>query len=127
MSKKQELDPIQADNPEIISGVKRLPEFIKFAEWLATPRQFRETETQKDFAQSIGVNEDTLSDWKKKPEFWNLFQKFLSNWIKERIPDAIGGLYSNACNEGTAKEVETFLRLGGMTINKPNRKQDEKS
>lgn len=122
MQKKQDLTPIQSDNPEIILGVKRLPEFIKFAEWLATPRQFREQETQKDFAQSIRVNEDTLTDWKKRPEFWNFFQGFLSSWIKERIPDVIGGLYSNACNEGTAKEVETFLRLGGMAINKPNKK-----
>jgi len=116
------INPIKSDNPEIISVIKLVPEFIKFAQWLATPRQFREVKTQKEFAQSIGVNEDTLSDWKKKPELWNLFRKFLSNWIKERIPDAIGGLYSNACNEGKSKEVLAFVRLGYMDINKPNKK-----
>src|SRR3989339_787576 len=120
MPKNQELTPIQADNPEFFSGVKRIPEFIKFAEWLATPRQFRDLETQKEFAQSIGVDEDTLSDWKKKSELWNLFQKFLTNWIKERIPDAVAGLYSTAGRKGTAREVLTFLRLGGIDINKPN-------
>jgi len=60
MPKNQELTPIQADNPEFFSGVKRIPEFIKFAEWLATPRQFRDLETQKEFAQSIGVDLDNL-------------------------------------------------------------------
>jgi len=119
--------PIQADNLEVISGVKHLPEFIKFAEWTATPKQSRIPRTMKEFANENAISQDSLTDWKKRPEFWPLAQQFMSNWLKERIPDVLQGLYFKASAKGNAREVEMYFRLAGMPINKPNRKKDEKS
>lgn len=114
--------PIRSDFMIIAQNVHRQPEFINFAIWCGTPRQYREHETQKEFAQSVGVCEDTLTDWKKHPHFAALVYQAMKQWMSERVPDVIGGLYSKAVGEGDGKEVEIFLRLAGMEI-KSNKKK----
>jgi len=115
-------NPIQSDFHETIKGIKYVAEFVQFAHWMSTPIQFREPEFQRDFAVQIGVSEDTLTDWKKHPKFWPLVQSLISVWIKERIPDVVGGLYENVLKVGNAKEVELYLRLAGIQISKDNKK-----
>lgn len=113
-NKNNQCVPIRSDFLPVISGIKYIPEFIKFVSWYATPSQFKEPSTQKEFAQSVGVCEDTITDWKRHPQFWTLVSAALAEWIKERIPDAIGGLYEKILiGKGGAKEVELFLKLGG--------------
>jgi len=118
----------QSDFLPIISGVQRLPEFIRFATWYATPRQFRKPKTQKEFAEVIEVCADTLTDWKRHPEFQKLAYQTMDGWIKDRVPDAIGALYKKVVQKGHSKDVETFLRLSGlmelMKINKPKNKRN---
>lgn len=110
--------PIHSDISLVISDIYKVPEFMKFAEWFSTPRQLRKIKTQKQFSIAIGVCEDTLTDWKQHPQFRVLVQQNISEWIKERIPDVIHGLYENDVNEGKAKDVEMFLRLSGIDTNK---------
>ncbi len=114
--------PIRSDSSLVIPDINRLPEFIGFTRWFATPRLFREPETQKQFAEAVGVCEDTLTDWKQHPRFWPLVQQAMSEWMKDRIPDVIGGLYLKTQEKPTAKDVEMFLRLAGSEINKNNNK-----
>ena len=66
----------------------------------------------------VGVCEDTLTDWKRHPQFWPLVQQHMVQWMKEAVPDVIYGLYKNASGEGKAKDVEMFLRLSSIEINK---------
>ena len=117
---EKNITPIQADSKEIINTTQKVAEFMEFANWFATPRRFRAIKTQKDFAASIGIHQDTLTDWKRRPEFWPLMQKTIQYWCQENIPDVIGGLFNNASKEGKAKDVEMCLRLSGL-INKPNK------
>ncbi len=121
---KQDVVPIYSDLPTSIPHVERVIDFINFAKWYATPRAIRQLKTQKEFANKIGVSEDTLTDWKRNPYFWPLFQKFISEWIKSRIPDVINGLYKKSCGKGHAKDVLAFLKLGGISddFNKKNSK-----
>lgn len=113
------INPIHSDSSLVVSDIQRLPEFFEFTKWYATPRQFREQETQKEFAEAVGVCEDTLTDWKRHPQFWSLVQGFLKEWMKNRIPDVIGGLYEKTQGDKcSARDVETFLRLAGMEISK---------
>ncbi|MDP3697859.1 MAG: hypothetical protein Q8R55_07705 [Candidatus Taylorbacteria bacterium] len=113
------INPIHSDFSVIVSDIQRLPEFFAFAKWYATPRLFRDKETQKEFARAVGVCEDTLSDWKRHPQFPSLVRGFLNEWMKERIPDVIGGLYSKTQSDKcSARDVEMFLRLSGMEISK---------
>lgn len=114
MDKIDILTPIHSDSLKVVPRIQRLPEFMQFINWFATPGQFRKPKTQKEFARIVGVCEDTLTDWKLTPHFWPLVQQSLSRWIKDRLPDAIGGLYLNASDKGSPKAVEMFLRLGGI-------------
>lgn len=108
----------------LIKGIRDATGFLKFIDWMATPKHLREPEYQKDFAVQIGVSEDTLTDWKKHPQFFQLMQSRISNWIKERVPDVIGALYENASVKGKAKDVEMFLRLAGAWIRKEDSKKE---
>jgi hypothetical protein len=112
-NKVAELNPIGSDSPKIV-GLRDVAGFLRFVEWMATPRHLRKPEHQKVFAKIIGVSEDTLTDWKKNPQFFPLVQSRISGWIKERIPDVIGALYENASGKGKASDVESFLRLAGV-------------
>ena len=119
-NKTIQTNPICSDYQFKILGIKHVPEFIQFVNWFATPGQFKDPETQKEFAEKIEVCEDTLTDWKKHPQFWPLVFASIADWIKDKIPDAIGGLYDRILKDGNPKVFETFLRLGG--ISNPNNK-----
>jgi len=110
--------PIHSDSQLVIPDVNRVVEFVRFTKWFAIPGMFREPENQKQFAEAVGVCEDTLTDWKRHPLFWPLVQQALGDWMKDHIPDVIGGLYLKTQHKPTAKDVEMFLRLAGSDINK---------
>ena len=117
MDKNKNIIPTQSDNLKIIPGIKLVVEFIQFAQWSGTPRQFRELKTQKDFAESIGVSIDTLTDWKLHPKFGAIMLSTLNRWVRERVPDVVGSLYNSAMGAG-AKQAGVFLRAAGMLDNK---------
>lgn len=123
---KTNLTPIRSGFPAIIPHVERVADFIQFAQWFATPRQLREQKTQKEFALVIGLSEDTLTDWKRNACFWPMVQQFLSDWVKERVPDVVNSLYLTASNEGKAPEATAFLRLAGMSIGSRQDKKNNK-
>jgi len=108
---------IKSDFLPVVTKVYRQAEFLQFVIWCSTPIQFRELKTQKELADSIGICEDTIGNWKKRPEFYSLVFKEMKEWIKEHLPDVIGGLYLKACSEEvSSKDVELFLRLAGSNI-----------
>ncbi len=108
---------IRTDLPKIIPNVNRVADFLQFAQWMAIPQVSRKQKTQKDFANEIDVDEDTLTNWKRNPNFYPIVQQFTDEWMKERRSDVIDALYQNACREGKAKDVLTFLKLSGISDN----------
>jgi|SRR3989344_4462954 len=114
--------PTQADNSANIPNIKLVAEFLQFINWRATPRNLREQKTQKEFAKKFDVSEDTLTDWKKHPQFQPLVDQNIMGWMQDRRPDVIGGLYERAVVKGSSRDVEAFLRLSGMDTNKSENK-----
>lgn len=109
--------PIRSDTLPVPTDVRRAAEFLQFVQWFALPSAEREPQTQKGFAVLVGVSEDSLTDWKKRPEFRALVGYLLREWMWERTPDIIDGLYekirSDKCSAG---DVKLFLDLrdGGL-------------
>ena len=105
-------NPIHSDSLPVPKDIRRIPEFVEFARWFALPSQERKPKTQKEFAEAIGVSQDTLTDWKKRPEFWQLTSIYLREWMRERTPDVIGGLFNKITDgKGSAGDVKFFLGL----------------
>lgn len=97
-------------NPE---GLVLADEFDVTAQWMALPRKERNPETQWDLAHKLGVSPDTVSDWKKLPEFWARVEAYRQDWIKDEIPDVVAGLIKKA-KYGSAAEVKLFLQFAGI-------------
>ena len=117
--------PISSDFLPALQDIRRVPEFLEFASWYALPRWERTPETQKELAEQIGVSQDTLTDWKKHPEFWPLVLQLLREWMRERTSDVIGGLYQKITSgKGGASDVRLFLSLSeGRSIESRNKKK----
>ncbi len=64
-------------------------EFDQFAQWMSLPKRLREPETQGLMATHLDVSPDTLSDWKKRDEFWARVKEYRSVFLKETIPDIL--------------------------------------
>lgn len=106
------VNPIHSDYLPVIPDVRLVTQFLEFVRWYGTPSWLKETKTQKEFAELIGVSQDTLTDWKNHKEFRNLVGKFIREWMQERIPDVIDGFCDKIISgKGGSKDVELFLRL----------------
>lgn len=122
-NKINQCTPIHSDYLPAIPDVRRVPEFIEFVRWNALPTWHRKLKTQKEFAKRIGVSQDTLTDWKKHPEFWPLVWHFLCEWMKEQTSDIIGGLHEKITSgKGSASDVKLFLNLANGKTNSSKKK-----
>ena|SRR3990167_4385632 len=59
-----------------------------FSEWMAYPLLARKPKTQGEFSKLHEVSPDTLSDYKKKPEFWEKVKENKEK-LKQEIADSI--------------------------------------
>ena len=110
--------PIKSDFQVDTKSLRRPNEFVQFATWFGTPSEFRNIKSQKEFANSIGVYEDTLTDWKKHPQFEDIVIQTIRNWVKERLPDVVEGLYLKTLSDKvTASDVAMLEKISGMNIN----------
>lgn len=62
--------------------------FEAFSIWMAYPKSIRDPKTQGAFALKNEVSPDTLSDYKKKPEFWEKVKENKEK-IKSEIADKL--------------------------------------
>lgn len=106
-----EITPIQTKNKALLQGIEKVPEFLKFIEWLSIPKAFREPKTQKELALQLQVDEATLSDWKKRPQIWDEVVDRTKQWARERTPNVIAALYRKAIKDGMSFEAKLWLQF----------------
>ena len=83
---------------------------LAFIEWLAMPTQERGLKTQKEFATEIGVNVDTLADWKKLLGFWDEVSIHRTQYFRKYTSAVCYGLTQRA-KTGDPRAVELFLSI----------------
>ena len=105
MTKELIKTPIQSDFLPVVKRTYHQAEFVKFAIWYGTPGQFRQPETQKEFAESVGVCEDTLTDWKKHPQFSFFVWQTTKEWIKDHTNRFYPRIYLNRAEAPRSLEL----------------------
>ena len=96
-------------NPKTKALVKPLI-FNEFAMWMALPEPMREIKTQGEFAKKFGVHQDTLSDWKKKPEFWKIVEQEWNHFGRTKTANVIAKFYKTTMTEGKTSDIKLWLQ-----------------
>lgn len=99
----------------------KLTEYYEFTKWYATPRAYRNPQTQGEFSEQYKVSGDTLARWKSDPQFEEDVRRVWTEWTKNLIPDVIGAMYNNAMR-GDFKSAEYLLNnFAGLSTKVDNR------
>lgn len=89
------------------------PDQLEFLEWLALPKRLRQPKTQKAFAKKIGVHQDTLTDWKRLPNFLDRVVSRSRDLVRQAIPDVLDAVIQQAVT-GSIPHVDRVLAMAGM-------------
>ncbi len=81
--------------------------------WLALPKKLRLPKTQRELANRLGVNEVTLSDWKKLPGFQEEVNKWIKAFTVDDVADVVAAVAREA-KKGSKGHAELFLELAGL-------------
>lgn len=112
---------------------KENPKFVAFVKWSCLlpgeKRDMKEpfcAETQKEFGAYVDVSEDTLSRWKKRPEFKELRQEMADEWLAESRPQRIRAAIQTATilgKEGYNDRRDLF-KIDGTMVDRKETKID---
>lgn len=89
---------------------------LAFQAWLATPSELREIKTQKELAEHLGLNENTLGRWKKLDGFYEAVNKIAMGVIKEYAVDILSALVKEA-KSGSYQHIKLFLEVAELYKN----------
>lgn len=95
-------------------GLKNPQEYLEFIYWLATPIDLREVKTQGDFAKKIGVDQNTLSEWKKREGFQDLLIDTIKSNFRERSASVLRAVERRAHGRGGNQDAALFFKVTGM-------------
>ena len=96
-----------------VKNVKNLTKRQRlFVEWLATSKYDRIPPTQRLLADELGINEATLSRWKKLPGFMDLVVATARGYIHDRLPEVYAALAREA-EGGSFQHIKLMLELSG--------------
>ncbi|MFA5368935.1 MAG: hypothetical protein WC303_02920 [Candidatus Paceibacterota bacterium] len=93
-----------------LRGLKHQMEYLDFITWISTPSTIRIPKTQQELSKQFRVGQDTLSEWKNRPEFWKRVAKKRKQWGQERTPDVVMSLYNKILKDGNATEVKLWFQ-----------------
>lgn len=93
------------------SKIRHNFEYYEFILWTSLPKELREPKTQAELSKRFGVGEDTLSEWKKRIDFWEEVAKKRKEWCKEKTSDVIHALYKRILETGSAAESKLWFQL----------------
>jgi hypothetical protein len=86
------------------------PDQLRFMAWLAVPKAERTPKLQRDLAKEIGVDESTLSDWKKLEGFRDEINKLARELLKNDVPEVYGTIRKFA-KQGSVPHLNMFFAM----------------
>lgn len=95
-----------------IPNIEYPNEFIQFCEWSSIPKTMRKPETQKALARKLGLNEQTLSNWKLLPEYNHNTRAILRVFLGNDLPELMYSVKKRALS-GSDKAMDTLLKWLG--------------
>lgn len=94
------------------TGLRNTSEYIAFIDFMATPKELREIETQGEFSKHFKVSENTLTDWKRREGFWEDVREARRKYIREEfLGTALLALKKSILKDGKAPEVKLLYQL----------------
>ena len=81
--------PLTKKEQKGIENLRNPDKYLDFVRFIATPDNFKEIKTQKEFAKEHGVNVWTLSEWKKRDGFWDRVAEERKLMMKENMTSKI--------------------------------------
>ena len=90
---------------------------LAFIEWLAQTKYDRVPATQKLLADNLGINEKTLSRWKKLPEIREAAIQRAREFLGDDLPEIYGALRREAIS-GSFQHIKLSLELTGEYTDK---------
>ena len=123
---KKKINEIHSD----LVGLRHPQGYLEFIDFLATPPHLREHETQAEFAKSIQVSENTLTDWKKRVGFYEDLNERRRNIVDvEMLATSVTALHKRILKKGKGADVKVLWQIAGrfeeksVVENKPPIKQ----
>ena len=108
---------VKSDEVPIINapnGIEKATEYFLFAKWMALPVEDKKKIgiiTAMQFAQKYHVANKTLSEWKKRDDFWPLVNMHIISWGKELTPTVLKALFKRSLRQDFANPKDTELWL----------------
>jgi len=96
-------------------GLRDYGKIRAFIEWCALSKDDRKPEKQVEFAKLIGVNVDTLSDWKKRTGFFDEVDAIRDQRFRKYITDLDYAMVQ-AGLRGNPKAAELFYKRYGYLV-----------
>lgn len=96
---------------KVVTLPRNQMEYQDFIQWVAAPKPLRKPKTQRELASSFGIGEDTLSDWKRRQDFWEKVSEARQKWTREKTSDVLYALYKKAVSSGNATEVRLWMEI----------------
>ena len=89
-------------------------DYKEFVRFYAMPSAYKRDKfgvgTETEFAKLKELSPETLTEWKKRPEFEKDIDDQLNKWGAGKTPDVIASLYRTILKDGKASEVKLWLQ-----------------
>lgn len=82
---------------------------LMFIRWIAVPRDEKSIKTHQELAKKIGVSKDTLTDWKKLPNFWKEVELYEETFFHSKRSEYMYGLVKSAI-KGNPQSAKLLLQ-----------------
>lgn len=89
----------------------------EFQEWLALPKYDRLPPNQQLFAATMGMDNGTLSRWKKLDGWQEAVNEIAQSHLRVAVPEVMGALRREA-EKGSFQHIKLFLEMMGMHVDK---------